>query len=164
MKKSKKVATIIICLAVLIFTIGYGTYYYLYNVVQVNDYYAIKIYEPERSLFGFWEAPKIEIKKMKDFDNDKEAIKAISKAVKKEKKVYEYMSEVYASNKTEDKVMIQLALKELAASHYLISIKHVRSFSNEEVLKVLKECKGNFSKLAEYAQTKKVEYHEYPIY
>lgn len=157
---------------VIIYCIGY--YYYNY-ISTVNDYFLIKITPPqkEKSMFGgySYSNPKFEFEILPTYDNDSIAL-AAQKADYQHHQEFtmHYWEKLMQEPIPEDRaerfildVKIEAAQGLMQQQWILVRTTHIRKFSPEEALEMIREHWGDKS-LEKYAKDNKIDYAFFNIY
>lgn len=173
MKRKTIISLVIGCIVAL--AIAGGWYYYYNYVATVNDYVLIKITPPqqEESIFGgyTYSKPKFEFEVLPSYDNDSIAVAAQKVDFKDHQEfILHYWEELMREPTPDDRseqiihdAKLKAAQEHMQQQRILVRTTHIRKFSPEEALEMIRDHWADKS-LEKYAKDNKVDYAIYNIF
>lgn len=168
MKKS----VIVIIFAIIALSCAGAYAYYYYFVQTVTNYFVLTYTPPQERNYGLagidYTDPKIEIEQTTDYEDDKTAREIESQKAKESFDYYFSELEKLAENSTaQNDIQRQCevnALTDLLQQQYfLIRITHIRKYSVEESLDVIRKHWGNHKELKDFAEKNKLSFEIYTL-
>lgn len=136
-------------------------YYYFY-VEEVSDYYLLNIVIPQENPTK----PQIQLDRMQNCGSDSLEIVRVTSLVKS-KKIF-YLNELKKENAKQfandsyealsHKIMLKVLNEAIQSLNFLISIKHTRSYKDEELINNLIKSNGNMDKIETYLSKEKIKF------